>query len=173
MFEQGRTQDAACPHQECAGRKQDREHLFCSCSLVSSAWVWLRTRLMRYFPTTIGAGGISSEDFLLLCFPKDLMDKELVWLIGNYCDIVVKQVLRKKGKLTADRVSAIIKARPEEQFSLKYSISKCAILQFVTVLCSRRPKLRRPVNYGGGEFSQTQASIKFSKVQIHSTEWNV
>ena len=111
MFEQGRIQDAACPHQECAGRKQDREHLFCSCSLVSSAWVWLRTRLMRYLPTTIGVGGISSEDFLLLRFPKDLMDKELVWIIGNYCDIVVKQVLGKKRKLTADRLSVIIKAR--------------------------------------------------------------
>ena len=111
MFEQHRTQDAACPHQECLGRRQDVEHLFCSCSLVSPAWVWLRTRLLRYFPTTVGAGGTSSEEFLLLRFPKDLMDKEIVWLIGNYCDIVVKHVLGKKRKLTADRVSAIVKSR--------------------------------------------------------------
>ena len=52
MFEQNRTQDATCPHQDCAGRIQDREHIFCSCTLVSPAWVWLRTRLLRYFPTT-------------------------------------------------------------------------------------------------------------------------
>ena len=111
MFEQNRTQDATCPHQDCAGRIQDREHIFCSCTLVSPAWVWLRTRLLRYFPTTVGAGGTTSEDFLLLCFPRDLMDKELVWLIGNYCDIVVKQVLGKKRKLTATSVSAIMKSR--------------------------------------------------------------
>ena len=111
MFEQRRVQDAACPHQGCAGRRQDLEHLFCSCLLVSPAWVWLRTRILRYFPATVGAGGISSEEFLLLKFPKDLMDKEIVWLIGNYCDIVVKQVLGKKRKLTANSVAAMIKSR--------------------------------------------------------------
>ena len=111
MFEQRRVQDAACPHQECLGRRQDLELLFFSCSLVSSAWVWLRTRILRYLTTTVGAGGTSSEEFLLLQFPKDLMDKEIVWLIGNYCDIVVKQVVGKKRKFTANNVAAIVKSR--------------------------------------------------------------
>ena len=111
LFEQNRIRDASCTQPECVGREQDLEHMFSSCHLVSQAWVWLRTRLLRYFPTTAGAGGTSSEDFLLLRFPKDVMDKEIVWLIGNYCDIVVKQVLGKKRRLTADRVGAIIKSR--------------------------------------------------------------
>ena len=81
------------------------------CFLVSQAWVWLRTRLLRYFPTTAGSRGTSSEDFLLLRFPKDKMDKEVVWLVGNYCDIVVKQVLGKRRRLTAERVGAIIRSR--------------------------------------------------------------
>ena len=111
LFEQNRTQDASCPHPDCSGREQDIEHLFSSCSLVSPAWVWLRTRLLRYLPTTIGARGTSSEDFLLLRFPKDVNDKEIVWLIGNYCDIVSKQVVGKKKGLTADRLASIIKSR--------------------------------------------------------------
>ena len=111
MFEQHRVQNAACPHQECLGKVQDRKHMFCSCSYLSPAWVWLRTKLMRYFSSTVGARGISSEDFLLLCFPKDVMDKEIVWFIGNYCDIVVKQVLGKKKKLTANSVAAILRSR--------------------------------------------------------------
>ena len=111
LFEQNRIRDACCPHPECAGRTQDLEHMFSSCFLVSQAWVWLRTRLLRYFPTTSEARVTSSEDFLLLRFPKDIMDKEIVWLIGNYCDIVVKQVLGKVRRLTAERVGAIIRSR--------------------------------------------------------------
>ena len=60
---------------------------------------------------TIGNVGTSNEDFLLLQYPKDTQDMECVWLIGNYCDIVVKQVVGKKRKLTANNVAAIVKSR--------------------------------------------------------------
>ena len=50
-------------------------------------------------------------DFLLLQFPQDTMDKEVVWLLGNYCDIVVKLVIGKKKRLTANRVAALVKSR--------------------------------------------------------------
>ena len=59
----------------------------------------------------MGAGGTSNEDFLLLRFPQDIYDKEIVWFIGNFCDIVAKQVLGKKKRLTSDRVSGLIKSR--------------------------------------------------------------
>ena len=78
---------------------------------MSEAWLWLRTRLLRYFPTTVGAGGTSSEEFLLLRFPKDVMDKEIVWLVGNYCEIFVKQVLGKKRRLTANCLASVFKSR--------------------------------------------------------------
>ena len=78
MFLQRRALNPFCPVPECQGRVQDREHLFCSCSLVAEAWVWLRTRLVQLLPTTTGAVGISSEEFLLLQFPKDTMDQECV-----------------------------------------------------------------------------------------------
>ena len=75
---------------------QDREHIFTSCSLVASAWLWLRSRLLRLFPSTVWAVGISNEDFLLLQFPRDTMDKECVWLIGNFCEIVTKTVVGRR-----------------------------------------------------------------------------
>ena len=111
MFEQNRVQSASCPNQECLGRNQDIEHMFSSCSLVSEAWVWLRTRLLRHFPSTVGASGTSSEDFLLLRFPMDVMDKEIVWLVGNYCNLVLSQVLGKKRKLTANHVAAFLNGK--------------------------------------------------------------
>ena len=111
LFEQGRAQNASCQIPECQGRNQNIEHLFSSCTLVNQAWLWLRTRLLRLLPQTVGAGGTTSEDFLRLQFPRDTMDKEVVWLLGNYCDIVIKSVVGKKKRLTADRVAAMVKSR--------------------------------------------------------------
>ena len=111
LFEQGRVQNASCPIPECQGRSQDIEHIFSSCTLVSQAWIWLRTRLLRFLPQTVGAGGTTIVDFLLLQFPQDNMDKEVVWLLGNYCDIVVKLVIGKKKRLTANRVAALVKSQ--------------------------------------------------------------
>ena len=57
------------------------------------------------------AAGISGEEFILMQFPKDTMDKEIVWLVGNYCDIVKKVTLEKKRKLGALKVAGIVRAR--------------------------------------------------------------
>ena len=111
MFLQGRIPDPACPLPECQGKIQDREHIFTSCFLVAEAWIWLRSRLLQLLPTTIGAAGISNEDFLLLQFPHDTMDKECVWLIGNFCDVVNSSVIGRQSKLGADQLAGRIRAR--------------------------------------------------------------
>ena len=111
LFQQHRAQDAFCPLPQCQGIVQDREHLFCSCHLVSEAWLWLRRKLLHLLPNTQGAVGTSGEDFILLKYPKDTMDKEMVWLIGNYCDIVKKTALLKRRRLGADQLAGILRAR--------------------------------------------------------------
>ena len=90
---------------------QDREHIFTSCSLVASAWLYIRSRLLRLFPSTVGAVGISNEDFLLLQFPKDTLDKECVWLIGNFCEIVSKTVVGKKIRLQPNQLAGRLRSR--------------------------------------------------------------
>ena len=111
LFQQHRAQDAFCPLPQCQGKVQDREHLFCSCHLVSEAWLWVRSKLLQLLPNTVGAAGTSGDDFILLKYPKDTMDKEVVWLIGNYCDIVKKTVIMKKRRLGANQVAGMIRAR--------------------------------------------------------------
>jgi hypothetical protein len=111
MFQQNRVQDPYCPLHECQGQVQDREHLFTSCFLVAEAWLWLRTRLLRLLPTVQGAVGISNEDFLLLQFPNDIMDKECVWLLGNFCEIVASTVIGKKRRLGADQLAGRLRTR--------------------------------------------------------------
>ena len=113
MFLQNRVPDPFCPLQECQGKVQNCEHLFTSCFLVAEAWVWLRTRLLSLLPTTVGTMAITSEDFILLQFPKDTMDKECVWLLGSYCQIVCKTVIGKKRKLGADQLAGTLRARLE------------------------------------------------------------
>ena len=111
LFRQGRLQDPYCPLQECQGKVQDLEHIFTSCFLVAEAWLWLRSRLLRLLPNIMGAGGTSSQDFLLLQFPIDVMNKECVWLLGNYCEIVASSVVGKKRKLEADQLEGRLKTR--------------------------------------------------------------
>ena len=38
------------------------------------------------------------------------MDKELVWLLGNYCDLVAKIAIVKKRRLTAVKVAGLVKS---------------------------------------------------------------
>ena len=66
---------------------------------------------MQLLPNTIGAAGTSGEDFILLKYPKDTMDKEVLWLIGNYCDIVKKIVIVKRRRLGASQVAGMVRAR--------------------------------------------------------------
>jgi hypothetical protein len=39
------------------------------------------------------------------------MDKEVVWLVGNYCDIVVKVVVGKKRRLMANQMAYLLCSR--------------------------------------------------------------
>ena len=75
---QNRAANPFCPVPECNNAVQDREHMFCSCTRVVEAWLWLRNRLLQLMANTIGGVGTSSEEFLLLLFPKDTQDQECV-----------------------------------------------------------------------------------------------
>ena len=111
LHQQHRAHDPFCPLPQCQGKVEDREHIFSSCYLVIQAWLWLRVKLLQLLPTAVGAIGTSSEDFLLLRFPRDRMDKELVWMVGNYCDIVMKEAVAKKRRLSADHVASLMRGR--------------------------------------------------------------
>ena len=109
--EQLGAQDPACPVPECHGGVQDREHVFCSCSRVVEAWLWMRSRFLQLLPTSIGAAGISNEEFILLQFPKDTMEAECVWLLGNFVEIVDNVAVAKNRKLNLDQVKGVMRSR--------------------------------------------------------------
>ena len=85
--------------------------MFCSCSRVVEALLWLRTKLFQLMPNTIGGLGTSNAEFLILQYPKDTQESECLWLIGNYVDVVDSFVARKNKKLGVDQLRGILRAR--------------------------------------------------------------
>ena len=63
---------------------------------------------------TIGAVGTSNEDFILLQYQKDLQDKECVWLIGNYVEIVDSVTVGKNKNLKLDHLRGVLRGQLQE-----------------------------------------------------------
>ena len=57
---------------------------------------------------TIGAVGTSNKDFILLQYMKDFQDKECVWLIGNYVEIVDSVTVGKNKNLKLDHLRGVL-----------------------------------------------------------------
>ena len=111
LFRQHRAQDSFCPVPDCQGAVQDREHLFCSCSRVVEAWIWVRSRLLQLLPHCVGAVGITNLELILLQYPKDTMEKECVWLLGNYVEVVDRQAVSKNKKVKLDQLKGTLRSR--------------------------------------------------------------
>ena len=62
-------------------------------------------------PSTVGAMGTTSEEFLLLQYPKDTLEVECLWLIGNYVEIVDSIVVAKNKKLKVDELRGVLRGR--------------------------------------------------------------
>ena len=117
LFRQNRATNPNCPVPECQNAVQDIEHIFCSCSRVVEAWLWLRNRLLQLMAHTIGGVATSSEEFILLQYQKDTQDKECIWLIGNYVEIVNNEVVAKNRMLKKDQLRGILRGRLQEMAS--------------------------------------------------------
>ena len=111
LFRQRRAADPYCPVLECQGKVQDREHIFCSCTLVVEAWLWVRRQLLLLLPHTVGAVGVSNEEFIMMQFPKDNFETEIVWLLGNYLHVAEAVAIGKGKKLRPDHLKGVLRNR--------------------------------------------------------------
>ena len=96
LFSQGRAADPWC--QVCPWvvplqpPDADLEHIYCSCTLVRTAWLYVRTLVYRHQPELRGV-----EDKLLVrfLFSRESSDPEVVWLLANYMDVVQQQCVAR------------------------------------------------------------------------------
>ena len=62
-------------------------------------------------PHIVGGMATSGEEFILLQYPKDTLDSECLWLIGNYVEIVESVAITKNKKLRVDQLRGILRGR--------------------------------------------------------------
>ena len=76
-----------------------------------TAWSWVRSRLLQLLANAVGVMRTTNEEFILLQYPKDTMDPECVWLIGNYIEVVDSFAVGKNRKLILDQLKGILRGR--------------------------------------------------------------
>ena len=83
----------------CALRKTDDvTHMFTECGLVREAWCWTRRRMLDLLPDDMM--DLSNFELVHLLFPKELMERELVWVLGTYMGWVYEQAVLRGRVLT-------------------------------------------------------------------------
>ena len=82
----------------------DNVHLFCECILVREAWFWVRQRLLGLLPDSHSR--TSNFEFLNLMFERDIMDSEVIWMIGNFVQLVWDVVICKKKHLKIETMKS-------------------------------------------------------------------
>ena len=88
----------------------DNVHLFCECVLVREAWFWVRQRLLGMLPRS--HGNTSNFEFLNFMFDSDIMDNEVIWMLGIYVQLVWDFVICKKKCLKLETMKS--------EYSMKY-----------------------------------------------------
>lgn len=71
----------------------------------------MRRKLLQLLPYTVGAVGVSNEDFILMHFPKDIFETECVWLLGNFMELVEAAGVGTGKILRPEQVKGVLKNR--------------------------------------------------------------
>ena len=74
-------------------------HMFSECKLVREAWCWVRRRLLDLLPRDMA--DLSNMEFLMMMFPKEHFEDEMVWLLGVYMGWVYEEAV-VKGRVLGD-----------------------------------------------------------------------
>ena len=100
------------PNHDCVqcGVLHDNVHLFCDCELVREAWFWLRQRLLGLLLNE--SESTSNFEFINLMFDTNILENEVIWMLGIWVQLVWDLVICKKKILRLETV--------QSEFSLKF-----------------------------------------------------
>lgn len=68
-------------------------------------------QLLLLLPHTLGAVGVSNEEFIMMHFPKDNFETEIVWLLGNYLHVAEAVAIGNGKKLRPDHLKGVLRNR--------------------------------------------------------------
>ena len=93
------------------GKFFDVEHVFCHCVRVRQAWQWIRHRIVTDLLVPHGVVNIPSDfELLHFCFIS-VLEKEVIWLVGNFVEIVWDCRTRSRGHLDVDQLRLKLRQR--------------------------------------------------------------
>ena len=100
LYQQGRAGDPwcmVCPRKvPLRPPVSDLEHIYCSCSRVRAAWLYVRALVFRHQPELRGRGDRTLVRFM---FPRESKDQEVVWLLASYMEMVQEVCVARGSKL--------------------------------------------------------------------------
>ena len=100
------------------------------CSKVQEGWLWVRRRIMNLLQD---CQGLSNFELLHLVFPRDgRVENEIVWLIGNWVQVVYEEGVVRNRKLKDQFTRGHFQFKYYETMSMK--IPTLNYIQDVTVL---------------------------------------
>ena len=112
------------------GVLEDCQHLFTECSMIREGWGWLRLRLLQLMPDVTT---MSNWEFLHLVFPCDgRVEKEMMWLLGQWVQLVVMESIIRGRKLEQRFVMGHLRYKYLE--SRKMKIPQLNYISDVTVI---------------------------------------
>ena len=86
-------------------------HRYLHCEQVSEAWEWVRTILVVLEPSTSLLDDIS---VLRLSFARSLRENAILWVIGNYVELVEAEVVLKQNKLDHNTMLGYFRQRKQQ-----------------------------------------------------------
>ena len=116
MVRLGKTDREVC--KKCnLGVVEDCQHMFMECQKAREGWLWVRRRIMSLL---VDLQGLSNWEILHLTFPKDArMENEVVWLLGQWVQLVSEEVVVKGRNLKDQFVRGHFRYKFFESLSMK------------------------------------------------------
>ena len=84
------------------GVSQDNVHLFTECVSVREVWGWVRRRVLDLLPSE--ASQTSNFELISLMFVPSVTEKEILFMMGHYVEMVWREVFCLKKALNLDFV---------------------------------------------------------------------
>jgi hypothetical protein len=82
------------------GVVEDCLHLFMECDRFKEGWLWVRRRIQTLL---VVMQGLSNYELLLLSFPWEIGENEVVWLMGQWLQLVYEEVV-VRGRNMGDQL---------------------------------------------------------------------
>ena len=104
----GRFTSPLCPR--CGLEPETASHRHLLCEHVCQAWEWVRYLILS-LDSLLSA--YSDKELLHLEYPKGLRENAILWLIGNFVELVESEVVLKNHKLNSSSIKGLFKQKKQ------------------------------------------------------------